>query len=168
MVHSQSRADALHCLLAQAGHSLRAEEKQMTAPKTGRSLVFLFCPYIRDRYKFLISSKVGSFGLPGRHASSIADCARKSTSSFLTIAFKSAGIPTSADSFFNANFHDSWTILSADSFLTASTAALRYSSWLIFSTPSTPIAIAISLYLVPVHGALYSITVGSRIAFATP
>ena len=138
-------------LLAQAGHSLRAEEKQMTAPKTGRSLVFLFCPYIRDRYKFLISSKVGSFGLPGRHASSIADCARKSTSSALTIAFKSAGIPTSADSF-----------------LTASTAALRYSSWLIFSTPSTPIAIAISLYLVPVHGALYSITVGSRIAFATP
>ena len=50
MVHSQSRADALRCLLAQAGHSLRAEEKQMTAPKTGRSLFFLFCPYIRDRY----------------------------------------------------------------------------------------------------------------------
>ena len=150
-IHSWPRAIALHCLLTQAGHSLMAQKKQMAVPLWDDRLFFLCAHYIKDKYKFLMSSKVGSFGLPGRHASSIADCARKSTSSALTIAFKSAGIPTSADSF-----------------LTASTAALRYSSWLMFSTPSTPIATAISLYLVPVHGALYSITVGSRIAFATP
>ena len=111
-IHSWPRAIALHCLLTQAGHSLMAQKKQMAVPLWDDRLFFLCAHYIKDKYKFLMSSKVGSFGLPGRHASSIADCARKSTSSALTIAFKSAGIPTSADSF-----------------LTASTAALRYSSW---------------------------------------
>ena len=81
----------------------------------------------------------------------MADWDRKSTSSGLRISFKSAGMPTSADSFF-----------------TASTAALRYSSWLMSSTPVTPIAMAMSLNLVPVHGALYSMTVGRMMALATP
>ena len=45
--------------------------------------------YIRERYKALMSSSVGSFGLPGRQASSIADCARKSTSLSLTICLRS-------------------------------------------------------------------------------
>ena len=44
----------------------------------------------------------------------------------------------------------------------------RYSSTDISSTPSTPIAFAISLYFSPVHSALYSITIGSIIAHATP
>ena len=39
---------------------------------------------------------------------------------------------------------------------------------LISSTPFTPIALAISRYFVPVHSALYSITIGSIIAQATP
>ena len=72
-------------------------------------------------------------------------------SSLFTISFKSAGMPTSTESCF-----------------TASTAALRYSSWLIFSVPSTPIALAISRYFSPVASALYSITVGRIMAFATP
>ena len=45
--------------------------------------------YIRERYNALMSSSVGSFGLPGRQASSIADCARKSTSLSLTICLRS-------------------------------------------------------------------------------
>ena len=72
-------------------------------------------------------------------------------SSFFTISFKSFGIPTSAESCF-----------------TASIAAFRYSSCVMESTPSTPIARAISRYLPPVASALYSITVGRIIAFATP
>ena len=43
----------------------------------------------KDLYKAMISSLVGSLGLPGRQASSIADCARKSISSSFTMPFKS-------------------------------------------------------------------------------
>ena len=50
-----------------------------------------------------MSSLVGSFGLPGRQASSMADCAKKSKSSSLTMPFKSLGIPTSAESFATAS-----------------------------------------------------------------
>ena len=57
---------------------------------------------------------------------------------------------------------------SSESFLTASTAAFLYSSTVIFSVFSTPMAAAIYLYLSPVSSALYSITVGRIIAFATP
>ena len=39
---------------------------------------------------------------------------------------------------------------------------------LIFSVPGTPMARAISRYFSPVAGALYSITVGRMMAFATP
>jgi hypothetical protein len=48
------------------------------------------------------------------------------------------------------------------------TAAARYSSCVIASTPVTPIAIAMSLYFSPVHSALYAITVGRSIAQALP
>ena len=54
------------------------------------------------------------------------------------------------------------------SWRTASTAALRYSSWVIFSVPGTPMAAAMYWYLSPEAGALYSMTVGRRIALATP
>ena len=57
---------------------------------------------------------------------------------------------------------------SLESFFTASTAALRYSAWVIESTPATPMARAISRYFSPVQSALYSITIGSIIAQATP
>ena len=67
------------------------------------------------------------------------------------MAFRSAGMPTSMDSCF-----------------TASHAALRYSSCVMLSMPSTPIARAISRYFSPVYGALYSMMVGNRMAFATP
>ena len=51
--------------------------------------------YSKDLYRAMMSSLVGSFGLPGRQASSMADCAKKSRSSSLTMFFRSAGIPTS-------------------------------------------------------------------------
>ena len=63
---------------------------------------------------------------------------------------------------------DAGVYKSSASFLTASTAALRYSSWDMSSVPFTPMAAAISLYFVPVASALYSITAGSRIALAMP
>ena len=66
VLHSWPRAGALHCLLAQAGHSLMAQKKQMAVPLWDDRLFFLCAHYIKDKYKFLMSSKVGSFGLPGR------------------------------------------------------------------------------------------------------
>ena len=67
--------------------------------------------YISDSYSAVISSTLVSLGLPGRQASSNADCARNGISSFYTISFKPDGIPTSEASF-----------------LTASIAAFLYSS----------------------------------------
>ena len=64
-----------------------------------------------DLYNALISSTLVSLGLPGQQASAKADSLKNCKSSSLTISFKSAGIPTSLDNC-----------------LTASTAALRYSS----------------------------------------
>ena len=99
----------------------------------------------------IISDYLRVRGLPGRQASSYADWARKSTSSLFTIFFRSAGIPTSFESCF-----------------TASTAARLAASSVIFSVSFTPIAAAMARYLSPVAGALYSMTVGRIIAFATP
>ena len=49
------------------------EETAILCPLRGSFLLRVRCIYIKDRYRFLISSKVGSLGLPGRQASSIAD-----------------------------------------------------------------------------------------------
>ena len=50
-----------------------AENTAILCPLRGSFLLRVRCIYIKDRYRFLISSKVGSLGLPGRQASSIAD-----------------------------------------------------------------------------------------------
>ena len=81
-----------------------------------------------------------------------------------------ARVASSVDSFVNKQWDKKINSIptSTDNCCTASMAAFLYSSTDISSTPFTPIALAISRYFSPVQSALYSITIGSIMAHATP